>query len=115
MEQNITGMAVICRKPATVEDIEWVLERNRSNAEPFLIVGEVELSEWDFKEFCGDLLKIRDYLVKYKNEMRLTADGVWNMLAIYSKDSDFVVLVNSEGYGYARYVSVVRKREIFNG
>jgi hypothetical protein len=42
-------------------------------------------------------------------------EGVWHCILVKSKTSDIGLLIESEGYDYARYTGVVKLSEVENG
>lgn len=56
---------------------------------------KIELEKEEFEDLLNDLLKDRDWIEKYARET----------LLVTCKESPDKVLINPEGYSYARYVS----------
>lgn len=56
----------------------------------------------EFKKINSKLLEPNYYISKYK-ELMLEADGINHCILLYDKSSGDGLLVNSEGFGYARY------------
>lgn len=56
----------------------------------------------EFKNINSKLLEPNYYISKYK-ELMLEADGIKHCILLYDKSSGDGLLVNSEGFGYARY------------
>lgn len=69
----------------------------------------VELKKKYFKDFCNDFLKRRLFITNNRELMRLK-DGVVHCIRVTTKDSEFDVLVNSEGYNYARYTAIIKNQ-----
>lgn len=77
-------------------------------AREVVVEKNLELTKKYFKDFCNDFLKRRLFITNNRELMRLK-DGVVHCIRVTTKDSEFDVLVNSEGYNYARYTAIIRK------
>jgi hypothetical protein len=42
-------------------------------------------------------------------------EGVWHCILVKGKTSDIGLLIESEGYDYARYTGVIKLSEVKNG
>lgn len=62
----------------------------------------IPISHSEFEKLNSKLLEPNYYISKYK-ELMLEADGINHCILLYDKSSGDGLLVNSEGFGYARY------------
>ena len=60
-----------------------------------------------FIHFRSHLLEDNDAIMTYKNEMYVDENKVWHVLMFCSMIADIMILVNSEGFNYARYCSII--------
>jgi len=88
------------RKPATEDLIPQ---------DEYMIIKEIILSEEDFNKFIERPLDDYDFIRGHRGLMYCDADGVYHCLFVTSKEHDFGILVESEGYSYARYAAYLKK------
>ena len=94
------------RKPVRVEDLDCV-ERTK----PFRIevTRMIELNQAQFQHFSTHMLQDMPFIAANRDLMR-EADGVQRCLLVYDRDRSDGILVQSEGYDYARYAAYVHRR-----
>ena len=73
----------------------------------YIIERTIYLSSEKFIHFRNHLLEDNDELINYKNEMYVDKNNVWHVLMFCSMVADIMILVNSEGFNYARYTSII--------
>jgi hypothetical protein len=78
----------------------------------FVIEKEVILSKRDFDEFIGNPLGDYDFIKDNKNVMYCDTNGVYHCIYVTSNEHDFGILVESEGYHYARYAAYLPKTNL---
>jgi hypothetical protein len=78
----------------------------------FMIEKEIILSKMDFDEFVGNPLGYYDFIKDNKNLMYCDTDGVYHCIYVTSNEHDFGILVESEGYHYARYTAYLPKTNL---
>lgn len=67
----------------------------------------IELSDEEYESLCEDLMLNRDYITENNNLMYEDKNGVTHCLLVLGEGYDDGILINSEGYDYARYYSVI--------
>jgi len=98
--------AVFMRKASTLKELkEWTKKYNKETSR-FTITKDIELNDKDFKEFCKDFLENRDFIIENSISMGYDNDA-YHCILVYNKKSNDGILVENEGYGYARYTAVV--------
>jgi len=97
------------RKASTIDDLKGYEMESGSQ---FVIEEVVELEVDEFKAFSKNLLDDHDFIAKRVDKMFLDADNVWHCLLVKAKDADEGILIESEGYDYARYASYYPGLEI---
>lgn len=103
--------AVIIRKASNVKDWKEIAETYHCKADEVVIEKTVEVSEEEFTSLCSDFFKNRDYITANINAMYME-NGVWHCILVKSAMSETAILIESEGYDYARYTSVVSIKEL---
>lgn len=63
----------------------------------------------EFRNFEDRLLDNYDFIAENKELMYIDEDGVWHAILITAKEVDYGILVESEGYDYARYAAYISK------
>lgn len=90
---------------------------NRSEIEDFSRYGEddcfdvrmtVELSPKDFDRYSHDLLYDQPFIEDNKDQMWIDHDGCYHCILVHDSKNNRGFLVESEGYGYARYIAYVQ-------
>ena len=75
----------------------------------FVIETVVELPIKEFNKFLDDMLADYDFISENKDLMYVDKDNIWHAIYVTAKDVDYGILIQSEGYGYARYSAFLRK------
>lgn len=92
--------ALFTRKPNRIGDLPVT-----GNQSEYVIEATVELEQDQYDEFCENLLEDKDFISKHKKLMKVTADKVWHCILVKVRDKVEGILVESEGYDYARYAA----------
>jgi len=88
------------RKANTIDDLKGYEKESDSQ---YAIEEEVELEPEEFKVFSENLLADHDFIAKRVDKMFMDADKVWHCILVKARGTDEGILVESEGYDYARY------------
>lgn len=67
----------------------------------------VYLGKQYFIPFREHLLEDDPNITKYKDDMFIDENGIWHVLMFCCVSSDIMLLVNSKGTNYAKYVAVI--------
>ncbi len=88
--------------------VSAVLERKtpKFDSVPCLIKDVVCLSDQEYTYFSNNLLCDHEFLDKYKDLMGHDEEGC-HCILVLGEQSDDGILVNSEGYSYARYAALM--------
>lgn len=70
-------------------------------------VVTLEISE--FRKFEDRLLDNYEFISVNKELMYVDEDGVWHAILVTAKEVDYGIVVQSEGYDYARYAAFISK------
>lgn len=76
-------------------------------AENYIIEKVIEISDVEYESLCEDLMLNRDFITENKESMYVDNNGTAHCILVLGKNYDDGILVNSEGYDYARYYSVI--------
>lgn len=63
----------------------------------------------EFRKFEDRLLDNYDFIAENKELMYIDENDVWHAILITAKEVDYGILVESEGYDYARYAAYISK------
>lgn len=74
---------------------------------PCVVKKVIELSPADFDKFKRDLNVQHSFIEENMDLMRVDRDNIWHCLLVMGKGCEDGVLVESEGFGYARYTAHV--------
>ena len=66
----------------------------------------------EFRKFEDRLLDNYDFIAENKELMYIDEDDVWHAILITAKEVDYGILVESEGYDYARYAAYISKSTV---
>ena len=75
----------------------------------FIIEKEVVINKDLFETFIQDPLNDYDFVKENIDLMYCDKDDVFHCILITNDDHDFGILVQSEGYHYARYAAYIPK------
>jgi hypothetical protein len=106
--------AIMVRKASSLNDWKAAVKEYNLRESEIVIEKTIELSENEFNELCNDFFANRSYITNNLNHMYMQ-DGVWHCMLVKSPSSKFGILIESEGYDYARYTGVVNISEVRNG
>jgi hypothetical protein len=96
----ITTAAFRCKEPE-IGQVSCVIE------------NIIRLDSAEFKYFCNNLLEYRDFIRDNKPETSRDSNGNTRCLLVLDRDGDDGVLINPEGYDYARYTSFMPGAKYF--
>lgn len=75
----------------------------------FIIEKTIVLTTREFDIFLNDLMEDYQFIADHTDLMYEDDNGVWHCILITSADASFGILVQSEGYSYARYAATYMK------
>ena len=104
--------AVFGRKMTNIDELRDYTEDYIQEQEKFTVIKEIELTQSGFKSFCKGFLRDNDIIDAYREKMRCDDELGRICLFIYCKEQDEGVLVESEGYAYARYTALINKSDL---
>ncbi|MCL2521280.1 MAG: DUF4314 domain-containing protein [Erysipelotrichales bacterium] len=75
----------------------------------FIIVKTIIISNQELMRVINEPMDEYEFILENKHLMYVE-DNIWHVLAVTSKNSEFVLLIESEGFGYCRYASIIYKK-----
>lgn len=96
----------ICEMP-DARFVRNAIDRKEGQVYKYIIERTIYLSKEKFIHFRSHLLDDNDELINYRNDMFVDENKVWHVLMFCSMIADVMILVNSEGFNYARYTSII--------
>lgn len=105
------GQCYFIRKATNLEEVEVDTKKirvNSSKKESFIIEKVIELSTTQYEAFSQNLLDDRDFISEHLLNMGVDQNGIWHCILVKETTTNATgILINSEGYSYARYVGIL--------
>jgi hypothetical protein len=92
------------RKATDISELKCRIVPDHEKSQ-FVIEKVMELDKDEFDKFSVDLLSDYDFIKENIDLMYVDSDGVWHCILVKLKDGCESILIESEGYDYARYSS----------
>lgn len=90
----------------------WSMELDpRKKGYNYKIENIVTLEPKLFEEFLADPQKDYDFIKDNSERMYTDKNGIWHCILITAEGYNFGILVQSEGYSYARYAASIPRSE----
>lgn len=83
------------------------LEKHKVKEREYIIERSILLGREDFIYLREHLLEDNKNIAQYKSDMYVDENGVWHVIMFCSITCDIMLLVNSRGFNYARYVALM--------
>lgn len=96
----------VCKIP-NARLVRNAIDRNEGRLHEYIIERTIYLPKEKFIHFRSHLIEDNDDLINYRNEMYVDENNVWHVLMFCSMIADIMILVYSDGEGYAKYVSII--------
>jgi len=93
--------AQFVRKAISIEE----LKEYKGETFSFIVEKVVKLEAKEFESFTERLLDDQDFIKENKELQYIDRDGVWHCIMIKGKGTKDAILVQSEGYDWARYTA----------
>lgn len=105
-----TAMIKFFRKPSQVQDLEG--DAPNIQLSPCRVVKVVELTERQYRHFAGRLLADAPFIAANRGLTGYDEQtGVTRCLLVTARTRRDGILVDSQGYDYARYAAYVRDKD----
>ena len=76
-------------------------------AENYIVEKVIELDDEEYESLCEELMANRDFITENKESIYVDNNGTAHCILALGKSYDDGILINSEGYDYARYYSLI--------
>ena len=98
------------RKPVCLDDvrdgIRWIVKHFGPGRDSYYVAAERHLSQTEWADFTSDLFADRDWIEEFSNQYHPEIEGAPGCLRVTSPCSEIALLVDTQGYSYARYVAL---------
>lgn len=99
--------AAFVRKAYALDDlIAW--DKEAKQRSKYIVEKTITLDEEDYMHFAGNLLSDMWFLVENLDKMFVDKSGIKHCLFIRKEGANGGILVESEGYSYARYAAYLK-------
>ena len=109
-KEGIMKRVYFIRKAINLEELKtntkWAIE-NKAQKETYSIRKTIFLDAGEFMTFTRNLTDDFDFLKENTTLCGPGIDEYINCLAIKNNDTDEMILVNTEGYSYARFTALL--------
>lgn len=78
----------------------------------FKVVKVIEIPLRQFEKFINRTLDDYDFIEEHKDLMFIDENNVWHCIFVTTEIFDYGILIQSEGYSYARYSAYLTKEEL---
>jgi len=99
--------AIFRRKAVDISELKTRSDLTRYGNQ-YVIEKVVELEQAEYDEFANNLLDDRDFIEENKDLMFVDTNDVWHCILVKAKGATDGILVESEGYEYARYTAYLQ-------
>lgn len=107
--------ATMIRKASSAKD--WLdraaeikqLFGRKPQAVEVVIEKTITLKKDEFQKFADNLLDDSEIVKENVDLMRVDENDVWHCIKVTTRDLPYSILVESEGYDYARYTAIIVK------
>lgn len=96
---------VFTRKSVDIEEVKRRSNREEPKCE-YTIEKVIALPEKDYLAFADTLLEDNEIVKANHDLMYVDANGIWHCILVKAQGGKDGILVESEGYDYARYTAV---------
>lgn len=79
-----------------------VVAKDALNPQKHIIKNAVKLSHMEYLKLVHNPVRDREYIEKFADEM-YAEDGVWHSILVYCDEEPDGIVIESEGFKYARY------------
>lgn len=103
--------AYFLRKAADLEAVKAAYQDNKGTDKgvSFVIEKILELPEAEYRAFAENLLADRYFIRENENLMCVDVNKVWHCILVKAEGAKEGILVEAEGYDYARYAAYYKE------
>ena len=78
----------------------------------FVVEKVIVLEDDEFNNYLDDLLADKKFIEDNLDLMYVDDEDKWHAILVTSNSVDYGILIQSEGYSYARYSAYVLKKDV---
>ena len=109
--EKVLIKAPMVRKVSSAEEWQKEVDEWEIKDSNLIIENTVEVDSKEYDCLSKNFFKYRILIHDNLKHMWLDAEG-WHVIAVTCKDRNQTILIESEGYDYARYTSVVSNTKL---
>ena len=100
-----------------MKKVEFIRKPMREDLDPrkkganYKIENIVTLEPKFFEEFLDSPINDYDFIEDNRERMYTDKDGIWHCILVTAEGYNFGILVQSEGFSYARYAASIPRSE----
>ncbi len=98
--------AKFIRKAVDIEELRAETASSKAHKCEYIVEKCIVLSKQEFEWLCQDFFGYKSY-IEENLECMYNKDKAQHCLLVTCKEKDFGILIQSEGYSYARYTAIV--------
>ena len=101
--------AIFISKAANLEEVRRVLEQ-KTTQEACKVIATKKLSETEWNELTESLLSDRDWISEFNRKLKEKEQVNWskrNCIKVTCEGKSKSILIDPQGYDYARYVAII--------
>lgn len=99
--------ASFTRKSYCLEEHRKTVEEYKIKEDGYVVEKTIELEKQEFDSFIIDYYASRKWIKENLKHM-WNEGGVWHCLLVTTKNNQVGILIESEGYDYARYTAEIK-------
>lgn len=99
--------ATMIEKALNAEDWLNRIENYDIESVEVQIEKTIELSQSEFKNFSNNFIINSEIIKNNQEKMFIDKDGIWHCIKITAANMSYSILVESEGYDYARHTGII--------
>lgn len=97
---------VFIRKPGTLDDVVRYTRRAEQPTDLYYVAEEVQLDEQEFFDLHENMLADRRWIAEFSNRDYPMRGRAVPAIRVTCKHSATVLIIDTQGYDYARYVGM---------
>ena len=103
---------IFIRKAVDLGDLAYQLEKSKAKPSEYVIEKKIVLGKNEWNYLTQDFFSYKDY-IEENLDLMYCEKGIFHCILITSEGQDFGILIESEGYAYARYTSLVEMNNLY--
>lgn len=101
--------ATMIRKASSSRDWLQIAGKDLHTPVEVKIEKTIKLTQAEFKKFESDFFEDSELIKSNQDKMFVDENEIWHCIKITAPHTSYSILVESEGYNYARYTAIITK------